>query len=85
MSPQITLIRKSGTNATLSKRIYIDTDGSVRSDGSQCLMTEGTATRVLGASAERLAGCIAACASNQAIALGALKKVKWPPKLGPEA
>ena len=34
MSPQITLIHKVGADAVLSKRIYLDDDGSVRSDGS---------------------------------------------------
>jgi hypothetical protein len=73
MHTQITLITKSGAHPILSKRIYLDADGSVHSDGSQCLMAEGTATRVSAATATELAEHISACGSNQAIALGALK------------
>src|SRR3954447_20021613 len=74
MSAQITLIHKVGADAILSKRIYLNDDGCVDSDGSQCLMTEGTATRVFAGTAGALAGCIAACTSSQAITLGALKE-----------
>ncbi len=73
MTPEITLITKSGADPTLSKRIFLDEAGMLKSDGSQCKMIEGTATRVIAASARDLAGHIAACGPNQAIALGALK------------
>ena len=42
---EITLIKKNGPNPVMSKRIFLDEQGKVRSDGSQCLMAQGTATR----------------------------------------
>ena len=73
MTPEITLITKRGTDPTLSKRIFLDEAGALKSDGSQCRMAEGIATRAFAASARDLAGHIAACGPDQAIALGALK------------
>ena len=73
MTPEITLITKRGPNPILSKRIFLDEAGALRSDGSQCRMVEGVATRAFAASARDLAGHIAACGPDQAIALGALK------------
>jgi hypothetical protein len=51
MKPEITLIKKCGPNPVMSKRIFLDAQGKVCSDGSQCLMAQGIATR---AAAERL-------------------------------
>jgi hypothetical protein len=45
MKPEITLIKKRGPNPVMSKRIFLDAQGKVCSDGSQCLMAQGTATR----------------------------------------
>ena len=73
MTPQITLIKKSGPNPIMSKRISLDEQGKVRSDGSQCLMAQGTATRAAAETAADLAKHILACGSDQAIALGALR------------
>jgi hypothetical protein len=73
MIPEITLTTKRGADPTLSKRIYLDESGALRSDGSQCRMAEGIATRAFAGSAHDLAGHIAACGPDQAIALGALK------------
>ena len=73
MTPEITLITKRGVNPSLSKRIFLDEAGALKSDGSQCKMIEGIATRAFAASARELAGHIAACGPDQAIALGALK------------
>jgi hypothetical protein len=60
----------------------------VRSDGSQCLMAQGTATRATAETAADLATLIMACGPDQAIALGALSsdipspaKVTIPAKL----
>ena len=53
MKPEITLIKKRGPNPVMSKRIFLDEQGKVCSDGSQCLMAQGTATR---AAAETAAG-----------------------------
>jgi hypothetical protein len=70
---QITLITKRDMPALMSKRISLDGDGKLKSDGSECLMTTGTAARAFAGSASALACLVADCHSNQAIALGALK------------
>jgi hypothetical protein len=71
VKPEITLIKKSGPNPVMSKRIFLDEQGKVCSDGSQCLMAQGTATRATAETAAELARHIMACRSDQAIALGA--------------
>jgi hypothetical protein len=53
--PEITLIKKSGPNPVMSKRIFLDEQGKVCSDGSQCLMAQGTATRAAAETAADLA------------------------------
>src|SRR5262245_40051630 len=73
MSPEITLITKHDADPLMSKRIFLAEGGKVRSDGSQCLMVQGTATRATAETASELAEHIVACGSDQAIALGALK------------
>src|SRR5215470_9824989 len=73
MTPEITLITKRGADPTLSKQIFLDDAGALRSDGSKCRMAEGVATRACAATAHDLARYIAACGTDQAIALGALK------------
>ena len=55
MKPEITLIKKRGPNAVMSKRIFLDAQGKVCSDGSQCLMAQGTATRAAPETAADLA------------------------------
>ena len=55
MKPEITLIKKRGPNPVMSKRIFHDAQGKVCSDGSQCLMAQGTATRVAAETAADLA------------------------------
>jgi hypothetical protein len=45
--PQITLITKRGSPALMSKRIFLDGDGKLKSDGSECRMVTGAATRDL--------------------------------------
>src|SRR2546423_1350572 len=71
--PQITLITKRDTPSLMSKRISLDGEGKLKSDGSECRMITGTAARAFAATASALAQIIANCCSNQAIALGALK------------
>jgi hypothetical protein len=56
----------------MSKRIYIDEQGKLRSDGSECLMAAGTAARAPAATASQLADIVARCRSDQALALGTL-------------
>src|SRR6516162_9512380 len=72
MRPEITLIKKSGPNPVMSKRIFLDEQGKVCSDGSQCLMAQGIATRAAAETAAELAKRIMACGTGEAIALGAL-------------
>jgi len=73
MRPEITLIKKGGPNPVMSKRIFLDEQGKVCSDGSQCLMAQGTATRASAETAAELAKHIEASGTDQAIALGALR------------
>jgi hypothetical protein len=73
VKPEITLIKKSGPNAVMSKRIFLNAQGEVTSDGSQCLMAQGTATRAAAETAVDLAKHIMACGTDQAIALGAMR------------
>ena len=73
MKPEITLIKKCGPNPVMSKRIFLDAQGKVCSDGSQCLMAQGIATRAEAETAADLAEHILACGTGQAIALGALR------------
>jgi hypothetical protein len=73
MKPEITMIKKGGPDPIMSKRIFLDEQADVCSDGSHCLMANGTATRVAAVTAGDLANHIMACGSDQAIALGALK------------
>src|SRR5882762_219765 len=73
MSPQITLITKRDAPALMSKRISLDADGVLKSDGSECRMVTGTAARAFAGTASALALIVQSCGSNQAIALGALK------------
>lgn len=55
MKPEITLIKKSGQNPVMSKRIFLNGQGKVCGDGSQCLMAQGTATRAAAETAADLA------------------------------
>ena len=71
--PQITLITKRGLEALMSKKISIDGQGKLNSDGSHCLMALGTASRAAAATASDLAEIITNCRSDQAIALGTLE------------
>jgi hypothetical protein len=73
MKPEITLIKKRGPNPIMSKRIFLDAQGKVCSDGSHCLMPQGIAKRAAAETAADLARHIMACGREQAIALGALR------------
>ena len=55
MKLEITLIKKSGPNPVMSKRVFLNEQGKVCSDGSQCLMAQGTATRATAETAADLA------------------------------
>ena len=73
-SALITLITKRDEPSLMSKRISLDADGKLKSDGSACLMVTGTAERIPAETAGDLARIIGNCRSDQAIALGALKE-----------
>jgi hypothetical protein len=72
--PQITLINKRDTPDLMSKKIFLDCDGKLKSDGSECRMTTGTAARAFAGTARDFARIIENCGSDQAIALGALRE-----------
>ncbi|MGY4420785.1 hypothetical protein ACVWY2_003234 [Bradyrhizobium sp. JR6.1] len=68
---EITVFTKS--DGPLTKQISLLADGSVKSDGSTCVMSDGVAQRAQIANVEQLAALIKRLASSQAIALGALR------------
>src|SRR5262245_12603935 len=57
----------------LTKRISLAPDGTVKSDGSACVMARGTAQRLRIADVGELAAVIETIRPEQAIALGALR------------
>src|SRR5258708_4659627 len=67
---EITCLTNGGP---LTKRIYLDENGALKSDGSACIMTRGTARRVAISCVRQLGELIAGLKSNQAIALGSLR------------
>jgi hypothetical protein len=67
----LTLFRKAG--GPLSKRIRLSATGEIVSDASACIMVRGTAERVYVRDTAELAALIESCASDQALALGALR------------
>ena len=69
---QLTRFRKA--DGILSKRITLAPDGTLASDGSACVMTQGTAWRTECYTLEEFAADIAAMPSNDAIALGMLRE-----------
>jgi hypothetical protein len=68
---ELTLFAKSG--GPLTKRISLCVDGSLRSDGSACVMAHGEARRACIAGIADLGALIERLQSNEAIALGALR------------
>jgi hypothetical protein len=73
MQQQFEITRLSKLGGPLSKRIYINGDGKVVSDGSACTMSAGTASRVRFQSLPEVAGFISKMPSTDAIALGRLR------------
>jgi hypothetical protein len=63
----------SKNNGPLTKRISLAVDGAVKSDGSACVMTRGTAQRLRIADIGELAAVIEKTRPHEAIALGALR------------
>jgi len=68
---QITVLAKN--DGPLTKRISLAPDGSLRSDGSQCVMACGTARRLPIPDMSKLAAAIAGLGSHEALTLGALR------------
>jgi hypothetical protein len=68
---EITVFEKNG--GPLTKRISLAPDGSVKSDGSACVMARGAAWRLRIANVGELAAVIEKTRSDQAITLGALR------------
>ncbi len=68
---EITLFTKS--SGILTKRISLTADGSAKSDGSACKMSQGAARRIEVAGVKQLVEVIDRVQPNQAIALGVLK------------
>jgi hypothetical protein len=68
---EITVFEKIG--GVLSKRIWLDSEGKVCSDGSACVMTRGSALRLRIADVSELAAMIEKIRPNEALALGALR------------
>jgi hypothetical protein len=78
MSTQITPLKIEITGITkiggpLTKRILLTDDGTPKSDGSACVMTTGTASRIAIPGIKKLADVIGNLRSDQAITLGALR------------
>ena len=58
----------------LSKKIGLRNDGTVLSDGSECLMSRGVATRAFALDVADFAEWIGRCGADQAFALGRLRR-----------
>lgn len=70
--PRIEITRFTKIGGPLTKRIKIDDDGKLISDGSRCVMHKGVAQRVVLPSLADFAAMISGLRYNEAIALGAL-------------
>ncbi len=71
LAVEITAFTKS--NGPLTKRIRINNDGALASDGSECVMSRGVARRIPITDVKQLAVLLDQTNSNQAIALGSLR------------
>jgi hypothetical protein len=69
---EITAFVKTG--GPLTKHISLGEDGSLRSDGSACIMSSGTGERVSFGTLQEFAAHISTLESHQAIALGSLQR-----------
>jgi hypothetical protein len=68
----LTVFAKNG--GPLTKRISLDETGFLKSDGSACVMAQGTARRFEFSGVEPLAALIEHLSSHEAIALGGLRR-----------
>jgi hypothetical protein len=69
----IEIVAFTKANGPLTKRIFLNADGTLSSNGSLCLMAKGIAQRTFANSAKDLAALIESVNSDQALALGALR------------
>jgi hypothetical protein len=69
---EITVLAKT-EGSLLTKRISINPDGSLCSDGSACIMSSGAAERAIFDGLDGFAACISGLRPHEAIALGALR------------
>jgi hypothetical protein len=69
---EITIFTKQG--GPLSKRISLNEEGKINSDGSTCVMSRGTANRRTIRAVEELAMVIGYMPSHQALALGRMRE-----------
>jgi hypothetical protein len=67
---EVTLLRKA--DGPLTKRISLAPDGSLRSDGSACVMVRGIARRFAFSRAQELAELITHFGADEALTLGSL-------------
>ena len=68
---ELTIFRKSG--GPLTKRIELGPDGSITSDGSECIMPRGSARRFTFEALREFANFIDELDSDKALALGVLR------------
>lgn len=68
---ELAFIKKSG--GPLTKRISLDTDGAIKSDGSACVMPSGVASRLKLANVDALADAINTFEPCNAVTLGRLR------------
>jgi hypothetical protein len=68
---ELTIFRKSG--GALTKRIELGPDGTIKSDGSQCIMPRGSARRFTFGEIQEFANLIGALHADEALALGVLR------------
>jgi hypothetical protein len=69
----IEITKLSKVSGPLTKRITLRPDGSLNSDGSACIMSEGIASRSRFDDLVAFAQCIEGLESHEAVALGALR------------
>jgi hypothetical protein len=73
MNARLQLTQLVKSSGPLTKTISLGPDGVVKSDGSACVMSSGTARRVWLADLHQFGSLIAGMRQNEALALGALR------------
>jgi hypothetical protein len=72
-APTFEIVKFTKAGGPLTKRIFLNDDGSTTSDGTACTMPRGVAERIPLAGIAELATLVAELRPDQAIALGALR------------